>query len=162
MVKASYKANLDGLKNLNKAFEDKIQTKVGILAGNNKRNPDADEQDPPTNAQLGLTHEVGSFTRGIPARSWLRMPLQYKSKEIQNFIFKRSKAISEDMADGSLQQLYEHLGITAIGFIQTAFETRGWGQWKPNAPSTVRQKGSDAPLIDSSQLREAVTYEVKK
>lgn len=30
--------------------------------------------------------------------------------------------------------------------------------WPPNAPSTVAAKGSDRPLIDTGQLRKAITY----
>jgi hypothetical protein len=40
--------------------------------------------------------------------------------------------------------------------VQEAFDTRGFGSWKPNAPETVELKGSDAPLIDSAQMRHAV------
>jgi hypothetical protein len=32
--------------------------------------------------------------------------------------------------------------------------------WPPNAPSTIARKGSDRPLIDTGQLRRAITYVV--
>ena len=34
------------------------------------------------------------------------------------------------------------------------------GNWVPNAPATIRRKGSDRPLIDTGQLVNAVEYEV--
>lgn len=32
--------------------------------------------------------------------------------------------------------------------------------WPPNAPSTIAQKGSDRPLIDTGELRKSVAYVV--
>ena len=32
--------------------------------------------------------------------------------------------------------------------------------WAPNAPSTIRRKGSAQPLIDTGELRKAITYVV--
>jgi hypothetical protein len=49
------------------------------------------------------------------------------------------------------------LGIMAQGDIQgeiTSLST------PPNAPSTIRRKGSSNPLIDSGEMRGAVTYKV--
>ena len=34
------------------------------------------------------------------------------------------------------------------------------GNWVPNAPATIRRKGSDRPLIDTGQLVNSVEYEV--
>ena len=34
------------------------------------------------------------------------------------------------------------------------------GNWVPNAPATIRRKGSDRPLIDTGQLVASVGYEV--
>jgi hypothetical protein len=43
---------------------------------------------------------------------------------------------------------------------------RGWftspdNGWAPNAPATVEMKGSDKPLIDSGEMRKAITYVVR-
>ena len=34
------------------------------------------------------------------------------------------------------------------------------GEFVPNAPSTIRKKGSDKPLIDTGQLRQGVSYKI--
>ena len=35
------------------------------------------------------------------------------------------------------------------------------GSFVPNAPSTIRKKGSDKPLIDTGRLRQSVNYHIK-
>ena len=35
------------------------------------------------------------------------------------------------------------------------------GEWQPNAPETVRRKGSDKPLIDTGAMRQAATWQVR-
>ena len=38
-------------------------------------------------------------------------------------------------------------------------DSRGDGDWAPNAPSTIARKGSDAPMIDTGQLRSSIRGE---
>lgn len=43
---------------------------------------------------------------------------------------------------------------------------RGWFEdarngWAPNAPSTIKRKGSDSPLIDTGEMRKAIVYVVR-
>ena len=52
------------------------------------------------------------------------------------------------------------LGVGAVDAIQEAFETRGFGNWQENAPSTIKAKGSDMPLIDTENLRRHIVAEV--
>ena len=60
------------LKKLSKTLNGNFVTNVGVLGSSSAR-PDADID----NAGIGLTMEFGSKTMGIPARSWLRMPVSY-------------------------------------------------------------------------------------
>ncbi len=152
----NYSANFKGLNDLKNAFKENLVVKVGILAGQNTRD------DTATNAAIGAVHEFGSFTKNIPARSWLRMPIQAKKKEIQADILNARKRIGEELLDGSSLELYNILGLSAEKAIQGAFETNGYGKWKANSPSTVKQKGSSSTLIDTGQLRGAVLSKVVK
>lgn len=158
MVGATYKANFSGLQELNKAMKQKMRTKVGILSGSGSRT----DENGVSNATLGLVHEMGSATKNIPARSFLRMPIQFKADAIQNDVLKRKPAIERAMADGDAMPLYDTLGLSAVAYVQMAFESGGFGQWKPLSSKTVAQKGSSSPLIDTGQLRESITWEVKK
>ena len=54
-------------------------------------------------------------------------------------------------------RMLEQLGAMAVGEVQkyvTELDT------PPNAPSTIRQKGSSNPLINTGALRQSITYEV--
>ena len=51
------------------------------------------------------------------------------------------------------------LGIKAKGDIQAEIVAL---QTPPNAPSTIRQKGSSNPLIDQGELLGAVTYKIEE
>ena len=33
--------------------------------------------------------------------------------------------------------------------------------WPPNSPRTIRRKGSDQPLVDTGEMRKAITYVVR-
>jgi hypothetical protein len=34
--------------------------------------------------------------------------------------------------------------------------------WPPNAPATIRAKGSDSPLIDTGEMRKAITHVIRE
>jgi hypothetical protein len=52
-------------------------------------------------------------------------------------------------------------GMMAQNFARAWF-TNPANMWPANAESTVKQKGSDRPLIDKGELRRAITYVVKE
>ena len=84
---------------------------------------------------------------------------------------------SLELARPELRALYARLvaGVLA-GKITDAFAAQYLGQWavkeivdninrglfQANAPSTVASKGSDAPLIDTGQLKASIRAEVDK
>ncbi len=152
--RSSIRSNVTGLKALagNLQAMGKHRIQVGIF-GNKTDRDDTTE----TNAEIGAKNEFGSFSEKIPARSWLRMPLQTHGKELG----KTAKAESANLAAaGKLGLFLKRMGIAAEGIIQQGFRTSGWGSWAPNAPSTIEAKGSDKPLIDSAQLRRGVASRV--
>lgn len=136
------------------------KVKVGILASTNQR-----AQDTQTNAQIGFTNEFGKFTGypKIPQRSFIRMPLNlYFNDRLRQKKSLTGKEFEKALKDGKIEDFARKIGLVAEEVIQEAFETRGWGKWPKNAPLTVALKGSDAPLIDTGQLRRAITSKVIK
>jgi len=110
-----------------------------------------------TNASIGLIHEKGSVSKGIPARSFLYMPLSLK---LPGAISKVGPGVMKSLTANNIKIAYAGLGVLAENIVQTGFATHGYGKWAPNAPSTVRQKKSSRPLIDTAQLRRSVTSTV--
>lgn len=145
--------NIDGLKN----FVSKARgtyARVGIL-GSGAMRADAGQV---SNYDLALIHEFGTLDGKIPHRSFLRLPIEYKGKDIMAFMEKRAGVL---LKDGDAVRFFGAVGAFGQGIVQEAFATGGFGQWAPNAPSTIAAKGGkDSPLIDTSALRKAVSYDV--
>lgn len=157
---ANIKVNLKRLNKLTKVLGGKFSIKVGIM-GSNAQKEHADSKL--TNAQIGFINEFGSYSRKIPPRSFLEMPLRLY---LADYLLKKKafsqEAIDEAVKNGTLLDLAKKVGIVAEEVIQQAFATRGFGQWKPNAPSTIKSKGSDSPLIDTGELRRSITSKAEK
>lgn len=132
-----------------------LVARVGILGSDA-----GEDHDGMTNSEIGLIHEFGSESRNIPPRSFLRMPVEVRQATIVHQMTKpRTRAKIET---GDIEGVFKDLGMAAEAVIQGAFTTRGFGKWVPNAPATVAAKGSSAPLIDTGQLRRAITSDVVK
>jgi hypothetical protein len=131
-----------------------IGVKVGVLGNKDNRN----DGDPLGNAGIGLVQEVGSITNKIPARSFLRMPLETKRDRLQATFEKTG--VKKKLLEGNVKGAMQDLGFVAEEIIDDAFKSSGFGNWAKNAPSTVIRKGSSKPLIDTSQLRPSITSEV--
>lgn len=109
-------------------------------------------------ATYGAYNEFGSIKvkDRPPKRSFIRMPLSTNQDKIAAYVTPRAKA---HMEDGDVKAIFADIGIAGESVIQEAFDQRGPG-WKENAESTIKRKGSDAPLIDDGMLRAAITSRV--
>ncbi len=131
-----------------------IGVKVGVLGGNDTRQ----DGEPLGNAGVGVVQEFGSITNGIPARSFLRMPLETKKDRLEATFEKAG--VKQKLLTGDAKGAMQSLGFVAEEIIDDAFKTGGFGTWAPNKPSTIAKKGSSKPLIDQSELRRSITSKV--
>lgn len=168
MTKITTDFNFKGMKKLVEAITKEYQIRVGLLSGAGGAEAIQDH-DGNTNSEfdyagLGALMEYGSKDGKIPARSFLQMPLEQKMDEI----------LKKTRNDYSIQELNYFLeqnkldltsfaivlGANCIDAIQEAFNTQGFGEWTPNAPSTIKKKGSSGPLIDTGALRQKIVAEI--
>ena len=114
-----------------------------------------------TNAEVGAIHEFGQLTANppIPPRSFLRMPLATKSRQIINGTAKVAFAF---LKKADLNGLFTRIGLECENVVREAFASGGFGQWPKLSKYTVAKKGSSAILIDTGQLRRAIASKVKK
>lgn len=171
MATSSFNFDDTGLRNLIKALDGDHIVRVGIfgsqhtaptrrLAGAKRKNYEVTGRQigkgaaGMTNAEVGYLAEVGSPSRGTPARPWLAMTIRTKINEI---VKDSAKYFTEAVKTGDAIKFMTIIGINAEKWIGLAFDTKGFGSWAPNAPSTIARKGSSSPLIDTSQLRRSVT-----
>ena len=150
---SSVKLDMSGFKELKNKLDTKKKVRVGILGADNSR-----DGEPFGNAEIGLVQEMGSTTKNIPPRSFIRMPLEKNAKQLASVF--NTNIIRNAIENGDIDTALELLGIKAEAIIQEAFETQGFGQWAANAPSTASQKGSSSPLIDTGELRKSISSEV--
>lgn len=68
--------------------------------------------------------------------------------------------VNAALASGkSVEQALDALGVAIKGLVQTEIVDGGFTE---NAPSTIKKKGSDKPLIDTGTMRQSVNYVVKR
>lgn len=134
---------------------------VRILAGWIK--PEQKHGDMPT-AQLAQIMEYGAqikrknATIVIPPRPMLRFAARDKSKEWVQEAGEIAASVIEGKTEG--KKAYEKLGAFIADDIKGTINTSSL--FKPNAPSTVKKKGKNTPLIDTGVMRDQVDYKVTK
>lgn len=145
-----------GLDKLIKALkiEEMPKARVGIL-GRNARSGTGG-----TNAEVGAAHEFGAPARGLPIRSWLRIPLMDNlAKYLQKNGALDQRTLNEVIKSGTVTPWLKKIAIVAEVIIQDAFNSGGFGKWAPwKTPGYNNNAGQI--LVDTQQLRNSVTSEV--
>lgn len=160
--------DFEALHRFARAVSDKRVVKIGLFGGKSARTQAGSlrsegghrktkKQATATNPELGMVHELGSVSAGIPARSFLRMPLNFQAKRI---LRDAATGAAELLARGKPEMVLRRLGKACENAIQRAFATGGFGFWPKLSPGTVSRKHSSKQLIDTAQLRRAVTSKV--
>lgn len=139
-------------KDLLKALTGKLpQIRIGVLGSSGRTEGGL------TNAEVGAFHEFG--TVNLPVRSFLRMPL---TDHLDEYLEKSGafdpNTIKEVIKQKSIAPYMEKIAITAERVVADAFATSGFGAWPS---SNMEYKKVHATLIESGQLRDAITSEVK-
>lgn len=137
-------AELDKLKQ-NEVF-------IGYQSGHDKHTDE--EGNTVDMAQIAMFNELGTSTS--PPRPFLRMTVDENQQKINAMCEQQAKNIAKG---GTAEKSLKELGAFGVSLVQ---EKIGNGSFTPNAPSTVKAKGSDKPLIDTGQMRQSVHYVIKK
>ncbi|CAM0010940.1 tail completion or Neck1 protein [Vibrio phage K367 g1] len=139
---------VDGLQQVQNRIRkeiEKIAKNKTVLVGIHEDAPPLEGEDI-TMAQLGAVLHFGN--QRIPARPWLDVGVRSGSADYLDIIENNS-----DDLDNALNMI----GNIAVGKVQQYMTEL---QDPPNAPSTVKKKGSSNPLIDTGALRQSVTYSI--
>lgn len=128
---------------------------VGIPEDANAR------KDEMTNAGLMYLHTNGSALQGIPARPVIEPTISAPDNKanIAKALGEAGRAVLAKNAGEATHQL-DRAGTLATNAAKRWF-TDSRNGWAENAASTVRRKGSSRPLIDTGQLRRAITHTVE-
>lgn len=147
------KVRKDNTKQLLKNLESmkRFDLLVGVPQEETER-----EDNEITNAQLMFIHSEGSPAHNIPPRPVIEMTLKEEKEKISE---KFKKALNVVVKGGDPRTELEKLGIYVVNKIKAKF---GSEDLAPLQPATIKAKGSDRPLIDTGQLRNSITYVVRK
>lgn len=144
--------NTRGLDQLIKATKKLPVIQIGVLGANDVR------EDGESNAEIGAKHEFGAD--GMPMRSFLRVPL---SDHLSNYLEESGAfdkaALTEVVKLGSFTPWMRKVATTAEAVVLDGFQTGGFGRWRPSIMTFKKLKMT---LIETQQLRDSITSEVKE
>lgn len=134
---------------------------IGIF-GDGKGGEQHKKGDPITVLGIATVHEFGlAIDLGrdgsivIPERSYLRSTFDNEKSNIINKCDKLlEKVISLEL---SVDVFFQVIGEYMVGLVQTTLTDL---RDPPLSQSTIDQKGSSNPLIDTGRLRDSITYKV--
>ncbi|MFJ7312524.1 hypothetical protein ACIQVE_07085 [Pseudomonas sp. NPDC098747] len=138
-------------------------TKQQVLIGIPSSKAERKEGEPINNAQLGYIHEFGAPAANIPARPFLIPGVELGKESIENHMKKAAKAaLSSDKA--KVENELHAAGL--VGQAGARYQINS-GDHAPLAEGTLsarRKRGrtGEKPLIDTGQLRNSITYVVRK
>lgn len=125
---------------------------VGIVGA------EANREHPGTNITMGevaLINEYGTDNGHIPPRRFMRETFEKSARALGNSLGIAMRRVIE--LRHSAESALAMVGAHAVRAIQSTID----GYVGPaNAPSTVDRKGFDHPLIDTRELRNAMSFEL--
>lgn len=102
-------------------------------------------------------HTHGSPLWHAPPRPVLEPAIEH-SKEIISA--QLQKALQAALDGQDYMPELEKAGMLGQNAARDWFTNPANG-WAPNAPSTIKEKGSDRPLVDQGEMRKAITYVIE-
>jgi hypothetical protein len=127
---------------------------IGIPASENQRKSDPSLN----NAALMFIMERGSEPQHIPPRPVLAPSIEQNKALITPPL---RSAVQHAMAGEPYRQDLENAGTIAANGAKRFISDPGNGL-APNSPATIKAKGSDKPLIDTGELRRAITWVIQE
>lgn len=134
----------------------KAYVKVGVLEANGSA--EVDGGDGLTMAELAAIHEYGAPRAGIPARSFIRNTFSDSegAAKLKAFMVRTAKGLIQEKLE--VAQALNQLGAFAQSLIKKRIKEH---IPPPLKPATVKRKGSSTPLVDTGQLINSITWEIK-
>lgn len=132
---------------------------VGVPAENGSRQ----DSQPINNAGLAYIHENGAPEAGIPARPFLKPGIETKQAEISEGLKKAGNAALDGKPD-AVDRGFHRVGLIGQNAVRAKITD---GPFTPLAEATLaarraRGRTGTKPLIDTGQLRNALTYVIRK
>lgn len=114
------------------------------------------------NAELLYVLSQGSVLQHIPPRPVLEPAIQ--AADNKRNISAELKQAAQGVLEGRPEDASRHLELAGQVGENAAkrWFTDPRNAWQGNAPATIKAKGSDRPMIDTGELRRAITHVVEE
>lgn len=138
------------------------QVLVGIPSTTAEREPDPEDPQPLTNAEIGYIQENGAPEANIPARPFLRPGISGAVPQIVARYENGAKAVLDGRL-ASIDQVHAQVGLSAQNAVRKKITDGPFAPLKPSTLANRRARGrkGERPLIDTGQLRNALTFVVR-
>jgi hypothetical protein len=136
---------------------------IGFPADGPSRQPESGEEAPPSNAVIAYLQETGAPDQNLPARPFLVPGVESIKAEAAARLKKAAAAaLAGDLS--APEKALHAIGLQGVSAVRQQITE---GTFAPLAERTLqarkaRGRTSEKPLIDSSQMRNAVTYVITK
>lgn len=131
-------------------IEEGVEGPKAVKVGFPKGKADADV------VSIAIWNHFGT-SRGIPARPFITIAMFKNRRQIRAALRKIAEGTVQNGTPLAVQM--PKLGALGTGMIQDQIAAN---TPPPNAPSTIRKKGSTKTLIDTGRMRQSVTWEIDK
>lgn len=143
-----------------KALLEAMRNRVSNGSGSSVRIgiPDnVKEPDGESVAKIGIIHEFGAPARGIPPRPFLAPSIVNAKAEISKLTQDNLKGVATGKK--TVTVALGVLGSFAAGKVQQHIRN---GNFSALNPATIKRKGSSKPLIDTGNMIQSITHEVRE
>lgn len=137
-----------------------------VYVGIPDESTDRKEKDGITNAELLFIHTNGSPIRNIPSRPVIEPAIKNDRERLSNMMKKAAQLAFDNKESQAIDQLRK-TGMRGQN-VSRAWFVNSENGWPDDKPETIRKKSKGKPagykprtLIDTSQLRNSITYFVK-
>ena len=126
----------------------KLQVRVGYQQGEEFYDEEGKKADL---LDVAMFNELG--TSRVPSRPFMRDSVDNNADRISSFCKAKIREISNGTKKA--EEVLKEIGAMQVGLVQQTIRD---GNFVPNAPYTIKKKGSDKPLIDTGLMRQSVHY----
>jgi phage gpG-like protein len=106
--------------------------------------------------KIATINEFGSNDGHVPARPFLRVAIDANRETIDNEVLKQTRLVAYNRR--TIPQALAEVGVVIKGKIVNQINSN---MGPANAPSTVAKKGSSRTLVDTGELRDSISFQVR-
>ena len=156
----SLKANWEALQEAKKEIDNFIDNaNADVLVGFKSGQQHTIKQKNGEDKSIDMSELARKLTfgaHGIPERPFLQEGILSKKKELQKEIETQWSNIRQKKKAN-----WNKLGTKAVAAVQEFVRGDYYKTHAPNSPATIREKGSNTPLIDTGEMINSLVYVVE-